>query len=65
MADVDGVEQLNAPAETGEREMKSKRRAAAEEEEATLVKAAMIVLVEFEKANNVACTMMAEVEKNL
>lgn len=51
MAKLDGVEQLKAPAETGEREMKSKRRAAAEEGEATLVKAAMIVEVEFEKAS--------------
>ena len=34
--------QLKAPAETGEREINSKRRAAAEEEETTLVKNAMI-----------------------
>ena len=34
--------QLKAPAETGEREINSKRRAAAEEEETTLVKDAMI-----------------------
>lgn len=42
MAKLDVVEQLKAPAETGEREINSKRRAAAEEEEATLVKAAMM-----------------------
>ena len=42
MAKLDVVEQLKAPAETGEREMNSKRRAAAEEEDATLGKAVMI-----------------------
>jgi len=42
MANADGDEQLKAPAETGEREMNSKRRATAEEEEVAVVEAAMI-----------------------
>jgi hypothetical protein len=41
MANADGDEQLKAPAETGEREMNSKRRATAEEEVA-VVEAAMM-----------------------
>lgn len=59
--DVDGVEQLKAPAETGEREMNSKRRAAAEEEETTLVKDAMIDRSEGYNKNGGA---PAEVEQN-
>lgn len=42
MANADGDEQLKAPAETGEREMNSNRRATAEEEEVAVVEAAMI-----------------------
>eukprot|EP00984_Skeletonema_dohrnii_P031486 scaffold24029_cov144-Skeletonema_dohrnii-CCMP3373.AAC.7 len=42
MANADGVVQLKAPAETGEREMNSKRKATAEEEEVAVVEAAMI-----------------------
>ena len=63
MAKIDGVEQLKAPAETGDREMNSKRRAAAGEVEATLGKAAMIDKVGGKQERWHDATNKAEVEQ--